>query len=424
METTLAPEINNQLAVIERSVTVLNNAGQILQSNKERAGKALNVGRRLLEQIQAGGMTPELDAKAMEYLAKINKALPEIKEYRAEVTQIMDELKKMYTGVENEIDPKKEGTVPFQVQAHRNQYVKDKAEQERKRREQEEQKAAKAQATIDLKASMATMIMNAFLNMLTSAKNKLLSHFNGVTLETYDEIFAKLRDYKPLYSTEKHASFACQPPSPYHSADEVASLAKEVRDAQYIDLAKRYKEEMEAQRDELLDKLPSKKSELLEQKRLAEELKATKDKEAKAALKKQQEEQAAAQRKREEEEQVRLIQEQADAQKLAEQQIEMNKQGEQTMVMFETEAALADSQEKPEAREGYEISVTHQAGYVQLFTLWFQSAGKELPMDKIEKTSLGQIKTWCEKHAHKTGEKIESKFISYNPTYRAINKRA
>ena len=91
--------------------------------------------------------------------------------------------------------------------------------------------------------------------------------------------------------------------------------------------------------------------------------------------------------------------------------------------MFETEAATADIQ-VAEARQGYDIIVVHQAGWVQIFQLWFEQEGKNLPIDKIGNTKLDQMKSWAEKQAHKTGTKIESKFLKYEETFKAVNRKS
>jgi hypothetical protein len=91
--------------------------------------------------------------------------------------------------------------------------------------------------------------------------------------------------------------------------------------------------------------------------------------------------------------------------------------------MFEQEAAVADVS-APEARQGYEIIVLHQAGYVQIFQMWFENEGKNLPLDKMGGTKLEQMKAWAEKHAHKTGTKIEGKFLKYEESFKAVNRKA
>ncbi|MBK7885520.1 MAG: hypothetical protein IPJ81_18275 [Chitinophagaceae bacterium] len=102
----------------------------------------------------------------------------------------------------------------------------------------------------------------------------------------------------------------------------------------------------------------------------------------------------------------------------------LKKQGDATMVMFEQEAATAEIDNRPEARQGYEITVLHPVGFTEIFAMWFEKEGKNLPIDKIGNTKLDQMKAWAEKHAFKTGTKIESKFIKYEESFKAVNRKA
>ena len=91
--------------------------------------------------------------------------------------------------------------------------------------------------------------------------------------------------------------------------------------------------------------------------------------------------------------------------------------------MFEQEATLAETN-TPESRQGYEITVLHPVGYTQIFAAWFEKEGKNLPIDKIGNTKLDQMKAFCEKAAQKDGYFIESKFVKYDQSFKAINKKA
>ena len=44
---------------------------------------------------------------------------------------------------------------------------------------------------------------------------------------------------------------------------------------------------------------------------------------------------------------------------------------------------------------------------------WFEEGGKDLDNDKIEKKTFGQIVTWAEAYAKKTGKKLESAMLEY-----------
>jgi hypothetical protein len=454
METTQT----NQVAVIENSIEVLKTGPQILATNQQRAEKALAVGRNILSTIQETGMTPELDERAKNYLVNINKAGKEMKEERAAVTQIMDELKKMYTVVENDLDIKKAGTVPALIQEQRDAYARQIAEEAEARRRAAEIEAAKKNEAIEIASHAEKMLNEQFNEWLLGKKMAMTKFFNGLTLETFDEGEQRLTQAKIVVNWEPcqvhHLAFVR-----YHLAGETHAIEM----AKYNELLPDFQNsaiaELTIHRDDIIEKLPSKKAELLEAKRLADEayqaeLKARqaekerleaiakaneaekKKLEAAAEQARKKEADEAAQRKaqqdaaekekadRESAESARLAEEAAEAKRKADMDADIKKQGEQTMVMFEKEAAVAESVDAPETKQGYEITVLHPVGFTQIFALWFEKVGKDLPVDKIGNTKLDQMKAWAEKEAHKAGMKIDSKFLQYNETYKAVNRKA
>jgi|GEM_PF-1957429 len=448
---------NSQVAIIENSLEVLKTGPKILTDNQSRKDKALTVGRNILSAIESNGMSPEIDDRAMKYLANISTANKEMKESRAAVTQIMDQLKKMYTEVENELDTKKPGTIPAQIQSHRDQYAKDiAAEQERKRKEAE-RAAAKAKEAIEIKSQAEVTLSGIANDLLLSAKTRMNTAFNAITLATYQEKETNLRAYIPKIDITCPSKLSVV--ISLHSVDETKALIEGVYEEKAGVLITSVNDQLSKFRDELIEKLPSKKAELVEAKRLADEAAAAAEAariaeeqrqaeiaKASAAQKKKLEEEAriareqeelkqaelkkqqaaadAERKRREEEESARMAAEAEEARKKAEQEAEIKKQGDQTMVMFEQEAAIADTTPKPETREGYEITVLHPVGFTQIFALWFENEGKNLPVDKIGNTKLDQMKSWAEKQVHKNGTRIDSKFIKYEATYKAINKKA
>lgn len=457
METTT----DNQIAIIEKSSEVLKTGGSILIKNRERSAKAIEVGRSILKAIQEQGMTPALDERANNYLANVTKAIKEMKEGRAEVTQIMDALKKMFTEVENEMDCKKEGTVSSQIQKARDQYARDCAEAEKRKREEAEKVAAKQKEAIEIKNDFQIQLYNHFNTYVLNQKTKFTAKFNSLVLDGFADEAAAIRQYVPKYSEAHFASFAPFAPSWFlHTNDEIKAFTEEIKQGKFEEFSELYSTEMLSLKQDIVDKLPSKRAELLEQKRIADEAEAARVKaqkeeaerqaamakanaaqkakleeesriareaEAKrqAELKLQQEAAAKAQQEREQAEAARLQAEAAEAKHKAEQEAEIKKQGDLTMNLFEQEAAMSDTAPTPEARQGYDIEVTHQAGYVQIFQFWFENQGKNETIDKLEKTSLGQMKSFVEKHAHKQGRpNIESKFLIFNPSYKAVNRKA
>lgn len=428
---------DNQVAVIENSIEVLKAGPQILVSNQQRKDKALSVGRNILDMIQENGMNPELDERSKNYLININTASKQMKEERLAVTQIMDQLKKMYTEVENELDPKKAGTIPAQVQSHRDAYAKQVAEEADRKRREAEKAAAEAKERIEVKSKLEIKLAEYFNTYLLDKKQKFNNKFNSLVLDSFADDAAAIRGYEPKYSVDHFNEFAPMLPSSL-SQDMIHELAAEVKDGKYENYADTYKSEMLALKQEIVDKLPSKYAELQEQRRLeiekrdAERAAAAAKNEAdrKAAEERQRlaqeaEKKAAEERKRrEDEENARIAEEAAVAQKKAEEDALIKKQGEETMVMFEKEAAIAETAPAPEVRQGFEITVLHPVGFTQIFAIWFEKVGKDLPVDKIGGTKLEQMKAWAEKEAHKNGTKIDSKFLKYDETFKAVNRKS
>lgn len=453
-------ENNNQVAVIENSIELLKKAPQILQANQIRKSKAIEVGNNILVQIDSEGMNTAIDERAMKYLANVNAASKDMKEQRAGVTQIMDQLKKMYTEVENELDIKKPGTIPAQIQEHRNKYATQLAQEAAEKKRQAELVAAKQKAYIEIVASIESQFAQFYGNLLLAKKTALHNSFNQISLSDFGDKSMKLKAFNP---TLNPAAFYDFKPTGYylqhHSQDEIQAIIDDVFDASIPAYIANYIAELMMVKDELIERLPSKLNELNEQKRLADERAAEAERqriekeksdaaiaaanaeqrkilEAKAEadrlenerknaeLLEQQQKAAAEQADREAATAARIKEEAEENKRKADLDIEVKKQGEQTMVMFEQEAATAELNDGPATRQGVEITVLHPVGYTQIFALWFDAEGKNLPLDKLGNTKLDQMKAWCEKKCLKDGTKIESKFLEYTDNFKAVNKKA
>lgn len=458
METQTLTE-NNQVSVITKSLDLLKTGPQILAANQQRKDKALTVGRNILMVIQEEGMSPATDERAMKYLANVGSATTEMKESRAAVTQIMTQLTKMYTSVENDLDVTKPGTIPAQIQDHRNQFVKDQAAAAEQKRKEAEKVAAKAREAIELKSSIEVQFAKLYNNYLLEMKQKIQNTFNSITLDDYNEKSVKLKAYAPVLNKEKIFDFKPAVFALAHTPEEVTKFHKIVCDDKATEFIANYAAELSLLRDDLIDKLPSKLSELKEHKRLSDQAAAEAERQRiekeksdveiakanaaqkkkleaeaekvrianetrNAQIKREQEEAAEAQRIREEEDANKLTAQAAEAERKSVLQSDIKKQGEQTMVLFDQEATLADSTPAPEARQGYEITVTHPVGYTQIFAFWMDKEGKNLPVDKIGNTKCDQMKAFCEKVAFKDGSFIDSKFLKYQSTYKAVNRKA
>lgn len=455
-ETTVQPQ-NEVAMIITNSIPVLQTAPEVLKANEEIKTKALMVGQKILDAAN-DGLTAEWDERAMKYLANIDIGYEKMKNDRSSITQIMDALKKMYTTIESEINRKDEKTIPGKVQAFRNKYAKQVAEEREAKRREEELAANKKKEEIEVVGQVEISFTKFFGDFLLSRKQKLQEKFNALVLDSFADDAAAIRQYQPTFSPDYLKAFAYTVTPRYITAERRNELVQCALPALIEKAGAKYVSEMTALKQEIVDKLPSKHEELKEErrllierqeaeqrakeeeakrqaeiakanaeekKRLEEESRIRREAEEKrlAELKAEEERLAAEKSRREQEEKDRLAKEAEEAQKKAELDAELKMQGEQTMVMFEKEAALATTDEMPEARQGYEIIVLHPVGYTQIMALWFERVGKDLPIDKLGNTKLDQMKAWAEKEAHKTGEKINSTFLKYEETFKAVNRK-
>jgi len=456
---------NNQVAIIKNSIEIFKEAPQILQANQLKTQKALAVGNQILEQWNAAFAIADeaekiaalavVDERSNNYLVNCNNAVKQQKELRAAITQMMDKFKGMFTDAENQIDKTKPGSVPATVQLQRDNYAKISFEIAEKKRKEAERIAAKAKEAIEIRGSYETRLSGQYNDYLLERKQAYSNSFNAITLDNFTEKEAALQSLKPTFKFIPKLDTLLVA---YHDINEMTAIANEVINANTVGYENNFLAEINLQIADLLSKLPSKKSELLEAKRLADEdaaelekqrkekeqrdaaiakanaeQKAKLEKEAEAArvanekknaeLKAQQEKADAEKKQREEEENAKLLKEAEDAKANAALEADIKAQGDATMVMFEQEACLAESTPANTARQGYEIEVLHPVGYTQIFALWFENEGKNLGIDKIGNTKLDQMKAWAEKVAHKSGTKIESKFIKYVESFTAVNKK-
>jgi hypothetical protein len=464
----------NQVAIINNSIELFRTAPAVLKANQERTQKAIMVGNKILDQWMAAWKIDDeeerlqalaaADTRSNDFMVKCSTALKEEKELRASITQMMDAFKKWFTTAENDIDKTKPGSVADRVQINRDKYVKEAAQIREKKREEAERAAAREKAEIDLRSETEKWIGERLITVLAAKKQSVTNAFNAITLETYE---AKESDLKAMVTAIEVPALQNLigqmdkiPYSAYHDMAEKEAIINAAH-AKYTwrVFASQWNTELIEVKNDLISKLPSKLNELKEHKRLADEAQAERDrqrlaeeqrqkqlaeanKKEKAALEEKQrkereqeqerlaqlrsEQEAAAeeQRKREQGETDRLAREAEEARLLSEQNVDMKAQGDKTMALFNQEAAIAEAPDAPEARQGYDIEILHPAAYVQIFQLWFENEGKNQPVDKIGNTKLDQMKAWAEKHAHKNDVKIESKFLKYEPSYKAVNRKS
>lgn len=466
---------NTQLTVIEKSIVVFKSAPIVLNANQQRSELAVKVGNAILNIWQNAWAITDAeerikqlkiaDEKSNKYILNCSTALKEENEQRAAITQVMDNFKKMFTVCENQIDKSKPDSVPALVQQNRNKYAKEELERQEKIKQEAEWRAKENAERIEIQGKITLSITSMLSDSLLQRKLKMQNAFHAITLDNFDEKSTALKGLKISQpDKEQLLSFLAKLPinditAVYLSKEIVELIKKEAIDSydfseftsqwvqELIELQQKLVDELGSKREELNDekltrelaerekaeeaerqriekeeaqKFIDQQKDIATKKRLEEEL-AQKELENKRILE-QKEKELAEQAERDklerelrERQDTALLQEQAKASlEKKEFDLSIKQTGEHTMNMFDQEMELAENT-KVSAKVSMEITVEHSAGLVQIFQLWYEKEGKNLEISKALNTKIDQMKTWCEKYYDKTGEKIDSKFLKYEP---------
>lgn len=256
---------SNALTIFEPQnvQTIAELAPQSYHDNIISHDRCLDAGNILLQRIQLEGMSDALDMEIAKFIEKAKATVRKMNGKRTPVTQLFDQIRKVYTSMENDVDPAKTDSVPAQLQAHRNAYAKKKHDEEERRRREEAARIAKENA----KNRYRTAVEDDFVNQFNAHVNKSINELNEadrrVTLDNYNIIFDAVKEYiceLPDSWLQKLVSGTLRPAE--LSPDECRAIQAGV----LSNIALRFKEqfpfEVQTTRDEILDRLPSKKKEL------------------------------------------------------------------------------------------------------------------------------------------------------------------
>ena len=129
--------MSNEIAIIKRENVelIVSNAPTAYNENQVSHQRCLDAGNQLLDTIHQQGMNDQLDQQAALFIEKARKTVSKMNDKRAPVTKLFDEIRRQFTTMENEVDPSKKDSVPYQLQQLRNEFAaKKRAEEERRRR--------------------------------------------------------------------------------------------------------------------------------------------------------------------------------------------------------------------------------------------------------------------------------------------------
>lgn len=378
--------------------TIVQAAPQAYNENKVSHERCLAYGQQLLQRVQAEGMSDALDNEVAVFIDRARKTVRKMNGRRSAVTQLFDNIRSVYTSLENEVDPAKKGTVPAMLQDYRNQYAAKKRaefEAEQRRRQLEQAKAAaKTKYATDVEEDFKRQ----FNALVAQVLNRLAELDKSVTIDNYDDVLVaiiKFSDQLPADWLDNLRASALLPS--VLSPDEARTIAVDVKQNLSKRFAEQYTYEVSTNRDEIEHRLPSKRYELgrIAQANAEE---AERIKQQMAERERQEAEQ------REKERADREAQEKAAAE-LAAQKQEMES-------LFSEAQVMSQRQNKTSVRK--RINVLNPEGFMQIVGMWWAQYGSTLTVAELEKIFSKQL-TFCNKLANdKSGAiLIQSEHIEY-----------
>lgn len=381
----------------------------ILTENTGRVQRALKAGEILLQAIEQNGMNDDIDEQCNTYLVASRKTLAHISEQRKPVTQLFDNIKKLFTEQEAELDPKK-GTYYPKIQAYRDAWAAHKYELQRKAEEEARRKLAVDKEKAELATKVSTDFYQWLEDYLTKHLQGMSNILNSATLETIKEVETKIYTYKAIFETEWANAFNPQIRVAYISAEESKQIIEESKKDVLMKFREVFSQRTRDHKDDVLRQLPSKEREL---KAIAE---------AEANDKKQAELLKAEQKKREQDEADRLKREAAEREQKQKDDAKLKEEESKMNSLFDAQAQISGSDEPKNVRKSLEIVIKHPKAYTQIFMFWFEKEGINLPIDKLERYTLQRMQSFCESWATKEGETIESPYVEYREAIKTIAK--
>lgn len=395
-----------ELIKIDEAKNILSSFPDIMGKNTNSVKKCNEAGQALLDTIEGEGMNETIDQATADYLKKVSVTLKNMDERRKPITQIFDRIRSFFTSQEKQIDPKDPSTIPGKLVIKRNEYAKFKYEEEQKRKREAEQRARIETEKANYQQMIENSLLSYFNQYLSSKVSELQGIFSNLTYENFDREVIGITVFQTDYPKSHFDKFSADSATYYISQETKKEIRRNVLEGKYEQYAQQYKAKIVSVKQDLTDRVSSKRKELaeLEQLRLANAEEAAKAEE----LRKQREKEAAAKR----------MEELKKEEEAAKQEAALKAQQSSIGSLF-MEAAASIAPPPTNAKVKEKIVVLHQQGYLEIFQMWWINEGQTLPVEELEKIFKKMI-TYCEKQANSKDQKhIESKFIRYEADVKA-----
>lgn len=395
----------NELIKVEEFTSLIKSAPEALNKNKSSIMACNHAGQGILDTIEGEGMTDELDAKAAEYLKKVSVTIKNMQNRRSPITQIFDRIRSIFTSDEKAIDPKDGSTIPGKIVSARNQYAAQKRQEEKKRQEEASRIANIEKEKATYKNELANLLYEHYNSYFTQKSNELTKIWETLTLNSFDLKAPIIKEWSLIYPKTHFDTFTRDISTYYIDPMAKGSIKAEVFRGKYEQFAEEFRFNMEDLRQSYIDRLISKKQELIE----LEDLKRS-NSEAAAKAEKERLEREKKERLEHEQELARQAEENKKKREAKTQQATMNS-------LFAASAATVTSA-PVKAKVTERIKVLHPDGFLDIYQKWWLEEGRTLTIEELEKIHKKMI-TYCEKKANKDEEHLKSKYIRYEEEVKA-----
>ena len=399
--------MTTDLATQDQLQEIVLSGSEILKNSELRVSKAVSVGDKLLAEIQENGMSPELDERANKFLVNCRTAKNDIETQRKPITAFFDTIRKQFTEIEGKLDPKKTESLPTAIQYYRDQWVKKLKTDEEAKQKLAQAKIDQEKEVIDIKTALEVQLSAHVNNHISDRKQKLQDSFNGITLANFSDKSDALKVLAISYQKSHFDYFSPNWQRKLVTQEETTVMLNHFIASKDFDLiAAVVVDEIRKFKEELIEKLPSLKTSLDEMAKAGEE----------------EQKRLAAERAKREADAEAKIKADAEAKNKADAEAaEIKKTADQTNAMMNN-LELNDTV-APETRDGFKIKLINKTAIAEIFTFWFQREGITLTLEELEKKSIAQMKAYCEKVGHKSGDLIVSENLKYEPVYKAVNRK-
>lgn len=377
---------------------------QALADNRQSHDRCIAACTTLLDAINSHGMTPELDTQAAAIIDRARRTIKKMGERRSPATKVFDEIRKLFTTLENGIDPTKSGNVVYQLQQARNDYARrlHKAEQQRIFAEQQRKRIEQARAK--LTADINDYLCAEFNSYIETAISLIERLEQSATIENYSSNFDAISAIKPTLDPRwagKLKPFTLQYCHAPMGESDVQRILSETLAQLMPRFESQFAEEVGSTLDDTLRRMPSRLAEL-------KRIQAANAEDA-ARIKAEMEAKAKA-------EQQRAEAERREREEKARQESAIRQQQQAMGNLFDT-AAVAQ-QQAPKAKVTKRIHITDPKGILPIISMWFLHVGYTLTVEEIEKMFAKQIR-FCEQLAVKEDITVKDDCVTYTDEIKA-----